>query len=772
MKNKFLALLLCLSIAVFAEEKAPLPLPTTGNVTLTLAEYNRLVDLAAKSGRKSDLPPIPYTLKRADMKLRVAGGTVTGSLLMDGAVFSRNAAKVPLTTGVTILSAQQEGRSLPLEQEGTTSVAVLAGASDFSVTLETGLPLNIDAGRASFNLPVPAAGSVRLSLVIPGDHTNVRISPGLITSRTSGNGQTAIEATLVPNSNTNVYWTTRELTTPAVTKEVRFLSDVKTLVSVGEAEFKIAVLADITVVQGEPSQFVVDLPKGYEITGAAGATVESIGFPGNTLVLHLTSGTPRSHQFLISMERPLEGSAKADTPFLSFKDAQRETGEVLVEGTGAMELTATEGGGLKRLDMKEISPYLRGLSRFPMQAAFRYHRQPAETPSLAMQWVRFPDSNVLAAVAERAMVTTLVTTEGRSLTEVKLTVRNQAQPFLKVGLPAGTNILTAEVGGEKVKPVQGADGIRVPLLRPGFRPPDAYEVSFVFMHSGAPFARKGGSDLSLPSMDIPISVMQWELFLPEQYKVKDFGGDVIEARLLPTSGQVVNMVTKSGTVSVTGAAPLIETSQGQITNTFSGTTLSTFAAIAENEGLDTLALFTPGVVNLDSLQPGEIGGFIVDPQGAVIPGAQVIVRSDSGIIRQTVTDEAGRWVVSGVPAGRARIEASVNGFRTAEATINHDASKPAHYSFNLSLASVSETVTVEVNGKDEKRRSESIERDLAKNQAAMQNNASANVLNLQRRVAGVLPVRIEVPHAGTSYRFVRPLVLDEETKVTFNYKSK
>ena len=41
---------------------------------------------------------------------------------------------------------------------------------------------------------------------------------------------------------------------------------------------------------------------------------------------------------------------------------------------------------------------------------------------------------------------------------------------------------------------------------------------------------------------------------------------------------------------------------------------------------------------------------------------------------------------------------------------------------------------------------------------------------LQKRVAGVLPVRVDVPRAGSSYKFVRPLVLDEETKVTFSYK--
>lgn len=49
------------------------------------------------------------------------------------------------------------------------------------------------------------------------------------------------------------------------------------------------------------------------------------------------------------------------------------------------------------------------------------------------------------------------------------------------------------------------------------------------------------------------------------------------------------------TVEVTSEAPLIETATSQVTNTFSGTTLATFAGIQENQGLDNLALFVPGV---------------------------------------------------------------------------------------------------------------------------------------------------------------------------------
>jgi hypothetical protein len=51
------------------------------------------------------------------------------------------------------------------------------------------------------------------------------------------------------------------------------------------------------------------------------------------------------------------------------------------------------------------------------------------------------------------------------------------------------------------------------------------------------------------------------------------------------------------TVDVTDTVPLIETTQAQITNTFSGTALANFAGVQENQGLDNLALFVPGVVS-------------------------------------------------------------------------------------------------------------------------------------------------------------------------------
>jgi hypothetical protein len=748
----------CFMSMCWAEDKSPLPLPDPGNVTLTLDEYNKLVERAAKPPKKPDAAPLPYSIQHADLKLRVENNGVMGSVELEGEVFHKGVCKVPLTSGMTILDARQNGKGIPLIQENGAHVALLP-TGDFSISLDTGLPVRIDAGRASFSLPAPVAGSVQMSLLIPGEHTMANINPGVITSRKSENGHTAIEATLVPGQPANIWWATREVVAPAAPREVRFLADSKMLVSVSEAEMRIAVLADVTMVQGETSSFRVQIPEGFEVTGVTGPTLDSAETQPRVIKVHpagttepdrpyifLTLSNPglKNHQFLISMERSINDT-KADVPFVSFKGAQRETGEVLIEGAGTMEITATEGGGLKRMDVKEANPYLRSLAHFPPQAAFRYHRQASEVPTLALNWVRFPDGSVLAAVAESADVTTMVTSEGKSLTEVKLTLKNQAQPFLKVSLPTGATILSAEVAGERVKPVQGADGNRVPLLRPGFRPNGSYTVSFVFMHSGTPFAKKGGADLSLPSMDIPISILNWEVFLPDRYKVKDFGGDVIAANRVPEAMHE-EVVTRGQ----------LERDKGFSSN-------NTAARIQS--------------------PAGQMGGYVTDQTGAVVPNVQVTVTSsDNGMSRSTVTDSAGHWAVLGMPSGNYKVKLDSSGFKTSVNNVRYDSSQPSMFGGVLSVGATTETVEVTaeapmINTSESSLSSLTMPgRNYSKvtplAPGAVSQNASINVMNLQKRVAGVLPVAIDVPRAGTSFSFVRPLVLDEETKVTFSYKSR
>src|SRR5580692_12950072 len=125
MKTKlFLMVLLCTVCA--AEEKSTLPLPNSGNVTLTLEEYNKLVELAAKLPKKPDLAPTPYSIQHADVKLHVENDGVLGTVQLEGEVFRKGVSKVPLTSGMTVLDAHQNGKGIPLLQENGTHMALLA----------------------------------------------------------------------------------------------------------------------------------------------------------------------------------------------------------------------------------------------------------------------------------------------------------------------------------------------------------------------------------------------------------------------------------------------------------------------------------------------------------------------------------------------------------------------------------------------------------------------------------------------------------------------
>ncbi len=721
------SLMFCTLVPVVtAQDRGP-----AGTVTLSRPDYDRLLDLASRQPRPADAPPLPAALTRADVRVRVAEGIVRATMTVDGEVLQAGTVKVPLISNATLLDARMADRPLPLVADGNAHVAVLPGPAPFSATLEWGSTVTTTPGKGSFVLPVPPAGSVTATFDMPGEQSDLRVSPGLVLRRTSANGRTVIEATLDPGTATQVSWSSREPGPTTVPRDVRLLSDVKSLVTIGDADVRLLSLVDVTIVQGEPPQIDVQLPAGYELAGVTGATLERSEQQGDRVSLFVSAPARRRHQFLLNLERSSAGgSFKLDTAFPTVAGTQREAGQVAVEGLGTLEISSIEVPGLRRIDVREVDSAIVSATRQPLLTAFRYQRTASGVPSLALNVTRFPDAAVLAAIADRAVATTLLTTEGRALTEISLVVRNRAQAFMKVALPAGATMLSVDIAGSPAKPVEGADGMRVPLLRPGFRPDGPYTVAFVYLHDGTPFTKKGERQMTLPKMDVPISVVEWELFVPDRYRIDKFSGSAISASLIGyETTMALNQVESK--VMIDG-----------ISSTASG------------RGAGA----APGIL------PGQIIGQVVDHTGSVIPGATITVRVN-GQDRTATSDQHGWYRIPNLPSGQATITARLQGFKDAQRSLEFN-QQGRQIDFQLAVGTLSETVTVMADEPGLRRN----ERD----QRVVQEAAapSMNVQSLQRRAAGVLPVRVDVPRAGGSYRFVKPLVVDEETVVSFRYRSR
>ena len=716
-----LACCFVLSLSPIALAQPARPADVSRSVTLTLAEYNRLLDLERRAPALPAAAPVGSIVSGADLKITVDRETARGSFNLSGQVLHNGLTRVPLAHGASLVDATSGGRPVPLVAEGQTLHAVIVGPNAFAIRADWASPLNFSPGRASFVLPVPQAGAARATIDLPGEQADVRLSAGIITRRSVEKGRTIVEATLDPGANTEIWWSMRDSAPVAAVKDLRALAEIMTLVTLDDSDVRMAALIDVTVTQGELRSMTVHLPAGYEFQSVTGATIEASAEAEDDLILTIGNPAARSHQVLVTLERThAGGSFNLQTGVVSLQNIQRERGEIAIEGAGTMDLTAAEPAGVHRIDVRELNPSLQSLARLPILSAFRYQRPAGSAaPRLALDIKRFEDASVLAAAADRAVATTMITSEGRALTEVRLEMRNRSQPFLKVQLPAGASIVSVDLAGESAKPATGTDGTRIPLMRAGLSMSAPYAVSFVYVHGGAPFAKKGDLDMSLPKMDVPIAVVEWEVFVPEQYNARAIDGNVIETKRYR-------------------------------------------AVAAHRRGYDPLENFSVGPAVLlppTGVLPGQIRGRVFDHSGSLLPG--VTVQIQVGRYRSsTVSDSSGTFTFSGMPHGDVELTCYLSGFATRVVTLPFDGA-PRRVDIQMEIGTLSETITVTA---------EAAMVDARRDREAAAEPPSQNVVNLQARAAGVLPIRVDVPRAGVSHQFTKPLVVNTEATVKLRYK--
>src|SRR4051812_9991140 len=70
-----------------------------------------------------------------------------------------------------------------------------------------------------------------------------------------------------------------------------------------------------------------------------------------------------------------------------------------------------------------------------------------------------------------------------------------------------------------------------------------------------------------------------------------------------------------------------------------------------------------------------VTGIVVDPQGAVVGGANVTLKATGGFSRSVATDAKGAFTFEGVPIGHATLTVALAGFATHKRELSIDASR-------------------------------------------------------------------------------------------------
>jgi hypothetical protein len=114
-----------------------------------------------------------------------------------------------------------------------------------------------------------------------------------------------------------------------------------------------------------------------------------------------------------------------------------------------------------------------------------------------------------------------------------------------------------------------------------------------------------------------------------------------------------------------------------------------------------LALFMCQIAIQAQTTTGSISGTVTDQTGAVVPGATVTVKSESGQEYTATTNDSGVFTIPGVPGGSPTYTLTVSaaGFKKYVVTnVKVDVATPATVNAQLEAGSVEETVTVASGG--------------------------------------------------------------------------
>src|SRR5688572_25912675 len=95
----------------------------------------------------------------------------------------------------------------------------------------------------------------------------------------------------------------------------------------------------------------------------------------------------------------------------------------------------------------------------------------------------------------------------------------------------------------------------------------------------------------------------------------------------------------------------------------------------------------------------QISGTARDQSGAVLPGVEIrATQTDTAIVRDTITNETGSYVLPNLAIGPYRLEASLPGFRTyAQSGIVLQVNSSPVVNVVLEVGQVAETVEVQAN---------------------------------------------------------------------------
>jgi hypothetical protein len=517
-----------LAAALLLLPAAPDAASGDGWVVLPVAEYR---DLRAKAYPPSP-PPEPLAiaalLTRVEYDLRVDGDAARGRARLFVDVLREGYVSVPAPAGLLVREARLDGRPVALIDGAAgkaSAPSVLLSRPGRSVLeLEVVLPVVSSAGTETLAVPQSTAAITRVALAVPRAGVDLRVSGGLLTESVPG-ATSRFVAHGGGGGALALSWR-RKVDDQRARVPLRLRATLTQVVGLAEESAQVTAQVELEATQGQAERVRLALPAGLAVNQVSGPLVADWETSADSLTVRFLEPLRDRTSLVIVGEARCPREGRIDAPLLRVSGVERESGGVAVEVLGAGEIRRHETRGLEAADPADLGPAV-AARESPSLAAFRFRPQDGRTArSLTVELVRYTPEAILVANVDEARYRVLVAEDGKTLAQARYAVRNNQRAFMAVRLPEGALLWSASVAGRAVRPGRSADGALLLPLQKGKAGEEApaFAVEVSYFGRSARWTAKGREQVTLPSVDLPVSKSGLEVRYSPRFRVTGIAG--------------------------------------------------------------------------------------------------------------------------------------------------------------------------------------------------------------------------------------------------------
>lgn len=432
----------------------------------------------------------------------------------------RGLVRVPLVGGdVAVLSATIGGRTAPVTLTND-AFDVLLGPGSHEIKLQIVVGTRMEGVLPVFRVRLPAAGAVTARVFLPGDVWTPTAPGAEVLERAVTSQGTRLRVSLPSTQPLRLAWT-RTVPEDEARETPRIDATVGTLLEIGDGVVHATAIVDHTIRFHGVDVLRFAVPDGYAVLDVTALGLTRWQTDDGVLEVTLGRELLGLLQVRVDLERVLTGDGSVQAPLLRPLGVERVKGHLGVTALGTLEVEAADVASASAVDVRALPAGLVTRTQQPLLLGFKYLDDAARVGLVVTQ---HDDVAVLVTLLDQCNAVSMFTRDGRRITSVTWSVRNNRRQFLRVKMPAGSELWSAAVAGETVQPSKDAHGdVLVPLVRSADEggAVTAFGVELVYVETmPAPDASGAGSfEADLPAVDVPTTYVAWRVYVPSEARV-------------------------------------------------------------------------------------------------------------------------------------------------------------------------------------------------------------------------------------------------------------